>query len=562
MKWGEINTAFLQRGTEKGCFAIDDKQLFYVSVDPNTKRQTSIKIASGFMRMKAIRRVHSRSGEHFELMLKGGTQNKDIPVLRASITKDFRLVWHKPNLLIWLMQKNHIQIYDSAQVLQAYQIYIEAEIEWHDDHDAFQTLDFGWKPYPQTFEYLGVHTDTTQVAVGKAFLANPSKDFQQALAIVLSFMNSYPQLLPLFGYLFYSLSRKLLELLAIKLPPPFFLAISGRNAQTTPAEIANLILNMFDVNMNRPHAIKRGVNISADSISHHDLLNKIFLHDVTLLVYNKARSLTKTNPCVKTILTEVENIDYYPVFVTKDVLRDDSILTVDIAEVPDVRAFTYDLISVREAISEVVLQFIDDVAGEMSACLQHRPNQRLYVKLTSQYHRFINNESADDDVDYYAALLNSLTLFFSSDSVNQPYHRNTVNFVSKQAFQTLTTLSNCHQLPEKPWEEAFLAYIRAIFVEKKHQVSFEHWEGIERNGKEACYYLSYHAYYADFCTFSDLHIQQKDLQQQLWERQIIKTRTDGKAKGSYLAYNGQALYCLVVLQHPILAADCPKTDEE
>lgn len=563
MTWKEINKNFSRNATKKGVFWVRKKKLIAIQTDWDKEEGAEREIASRFARIGGIRKVYSKSGEKFELLMTDLAEKRTVPTLHVSRKKDFQLVLHRPYLLIWYMKQQNIQIFDQQQLLEAYKIYIDAEIDWHYENNAFQSLDFGWKKYPKRgYEYVGVDRDSIQLKVEEAFLGDDLGNVQESASIVLPFMNQFPQLLPLFGYLFYSLSRKLFELHGIALPSPFGLAISGRNTHTTPAALANLILNMFDVDMHRPHAIKRGINISADTISHHTLLNKMFLHDVILLVYNKARSLAKTNASVKTIITDIEDIDYAPVFVTKDVLRDDSILTVDIANVPDLRVFSHDLHRVREAISRLLLEFINDLGREMNACLRNQANDNLYKTLSYQYLHFIDNEYADDDVAYYAALYISLLLFLETSTMRKNCLQRTRYSIRDQAFQTMTKLSYCHQLPEAAWEDLFCAYIRAIFVEKTHQVSFEHWEAEERNGKEECLYLSYHAYFADFCSFANLDIKQIALQQLLLERRMIKVRSDARTKGSYRKYNNQSLYTLVILKSAVLDVANQESNED
>lgn len=556
MKRSAINELFRDDPTNSTYFKVNKKnELYCIKEGITSDSSKKILISDCFVKITDVLKLSGKESIIFQLFLKDYLES-DVPFLKASITRTRKFTWHDQNEFLRCLKKNRVTIPLPNQLLEAYRIYIQAEIEEHSANKTFLDQVFGWKKFGGSYSYLGWDDASFRLDLDETFCQGDRKDsVESALNTVFLFMEKFPETLPLFAYLFYALGQKLLCLMEIEpnYKPDFFLALTGQNAYTSPAALANFILNLFDYDAKRPHMIKSSIHICTDSITNHGLYNNFLIQDVPLLVFNKKRTLKKSDPIVKTLLKNCGNSACYSVLITQSELRDPAILTLDISTIPDLKTFSEPLAKTREPIIEVVCYFIDKIKSRMIDC-EWSPSRNLTLqgRIVEYRKKFLENEYADSDVEHYPSLYSALLLFFFIDSDGKASQPAITNGIRRSAFQILTSLSNCSQLPSQPYEDAFVSYLRAIFVDNTHKPSFEYWEGIERNGGEACYYLSYHDYFQDFSSFVHQPLAQREWNRLLLDRKMVKVRTDASAIGSYRKHNHKDLYTLVVFKHAVL----------
>lgn len=403
------------------------------------------------------------------------------------------------NLPVYIPKENE------EEFKNAYTIYALHEIK-HWEKKKMCNRVCGWNDFVRrgTLKacYAGVHPKSSYLDLRQLFLCvtENAPSPEEAAHTLTSLLAHNPALTPLLGYLFLSVSHHILHTAEIhKQPQPTFgLCIYGENRDTTPTEIANMLLNMFYEANPQHHTFSNKVNVEEERLSMSDCQNRRKLKDVTLLVRHKNGKLGKGSKILKEFSSGV--VRYFPVFVCKKPILDEKLLCVDISGWTFFKGLVKDFNLIRQAINVAVRKFIKEMSKksfvEAAWCCPRREE-------------ILNNPNADVDVEYYAELYDGLALYLRSPTVQTLYRRceageEDLQYLKELEQQTVDTLRELSQvLPSASVEERFSAYIKAIFIEKTYQPDLLHQEGDDRNGKEECYYLQYDNF-ADFQAWSKL----------------------------------------------------------
>lgn len=101
-------------------------------------------------------------------------------------------------------------------------------------------------------------------------------------------------------------------------------------------------------------------------------------------------------------------------------------------------------------------------------------------------------------------------------------------------------------LPLNSSLQLFCNYLRDIFVEQCVAPTYLHWEGVEHSGKEKCYYLDAHAWFAEFEKYAEIKLNRTDVQGEI--SGLLKLRPNRPALGNYRTYEGEKHYVLCILK--------------
>lgn len=101
-------------------------------------------------------------------------------------------------------------------------------------------------------------------------------------------------------------------------------------------------------------------------------------------------------------------------------------------------------------------------------------------------------------------------------------------------------------LPLKCSLQLFCNYLRDIFVKQCIAPTYLHWEGVEHSGKENCYYLDAHAWFAEFEKYTEIKLNRTEVQGEI--SGLLKLRPNRPALGNYRTYEGEKRYVLCILK--------------
>lgn len=94
--------------------------------------------------------------------------------------------------------------------------------------------------------------------------------------------------------------------------------------------------------------------------------------------------------------------------------------------------------------------------------------------------------------------------------------------------------------------QLFCNYLRDIFVAQCVTPTYIHWEGVEHSGKENCYYLDAHAWFAEFEKYAEIKLNRTEVQSAI--SGLLKLRPNRPALGNYRTYEGEKHYVLCILK--------------
>lgn len=101
-------------------------------------------------------------------------------------------------------------------------------------------------------------------------------------------------------------------------------------------------------------------------------------------------------------------------------------------------------------------------------------------------------------------------------------------------------------LPLNSSLQLFCNYLRDIFVAQCVTPTYLHWEGVEHSGKENCYYLDAHAWFAEFEKYTEIKLNRTEVQGEI--SGLLKLRPNRPALGNYRTYEGEKRYVLCILK--------------
>ncbi|HCT64604.1 MAG TPA: hypothetical protein DIC60_04980 [Lachnospiraceae bacterium] len=384
---------------------------------------------------------------------------------------------------------------------------------------------------------------------------------QESMEIVLIELKKNPDLCVLFAYDILALTYYYLDTPDIKRFP---IAVCGKGNAAMAKIVANVFCNMQLFDPSRPNTIAKDTNIQYTSIF-CKLDNYVCYADITMLMPVRGSLYKRKDYTLVKIISDtmLDEINYFPVFVTDKESKIREIIDVDVSKFKNFpcQRNSKELIDLKVSINRLLLEYILFNCKAASLCDKGDPHtislkNKIRLKASKQVVNFKNSKNLDENVDeQYILYLEAMNYFYQflkiSDCKNlaNDLHQLCFKVFKMRASDSETTPSDDNIVIE-----SFKNYILTIFENKELKPNYFYVEGVEKRGrKEYCYYLDFNKFYPHFLDINpEISIDERGFLHILKSFGLIKTKDD-TCYGVERKFEGmeKKIYVLAVIKEKI-----------